>query len=385
MLQREIEKELLNLADQYPVVTIIGPRQAGKTTLAKSVFPDFNYVNLELPDNRRLAINDPKAFFNRYTNPLIIDEIQRAPELLSYIQVFVDEENKSGQYILTGSNQLQLNESITQSLAGRTALLKLLTFSISELNHANISLDRDEYISKGFLPRIYDKNLEHFKAYGNYLETYVERDLRQQINIRNLSHFETFLKLLAGRIGQVLNVHSLSNDIGVSSTTLSEWLSILEASFIVHRIFPYYKNFGKRVIKSPKIYFTEIGLATYLLGIQNSEQVSRDPLIGGLFENLVVNEALKMRYNIGMPANLYYFRDSHGNEIDLIFEEQRQLTPIEIKSAMSFNDDMVRGIKYFQKITDLTKKGYVVYSGDLEYSSEHYELRNFANIKDIFV
>jgi uncharacterized protein len=338
-----------------------------------------------MPEHRNLALNDPHSFFQRFRTPLIIDEIQRAPILLSYIQVFVDDHNESGQFILTGSNQLQLNESITQSLAGRTALLKLLPFSINELVNAGISLTRDEYISKGFLPRIYDKNLEHYKAYGNYLETYVERDLRQQVNIRNLSHFETFLKLLAGRTGQIVNLQALSNDIGISSTTLSEWLSVLEASFIIHRVYPYYENFGKRIIKSPKIYFTEIGLAAYLLGIQSSEQVNRDPLLGGLFENLVVNEILKTRYNIGMPPNLYFFRDNHGNEVDLIFEKQRRLVPIEIKSAMTYHEHMVKGINYFHKTTDKALEGYLIYAGDLEYETAHYGIRNFMNIRDLFL
>jgi uncharacterized protein len=384
MIKRDIHEELLNLSHQYPVVTVTGPRQAGKTTLARSAFAHYNYVNLEMPEHRNLALNDPHSFFQRFRTPLIIDEIQRAPILLSYIQVFVDDHNESGQFILTGSNQLQLNESITQSLAGRTALLKLLPFSINELINAGISLTRDEYISKGFLPRIYDKNLEHYKAYGNYLETYVERDLRQQVNIRNLSHFETFLKLLAGRTGQIVNLQALSNDIGISSTTLSEWLSVLEASFIIHRVYPYYENFGKRIIKSPKIYFTEIGLAAYLLGIQSSEQVNRDPLLGGLFENLVVNEILKTRYNIGMPPNLYFFRDNHGNEV-VVFEKQRRLVPIEIKSAMTYHEHMVKGINYFHKTTDKALEGYLIYAGDLEYETAHYGIRNFMNIRDLFL
>lgn len=237
---------------------------------------------------------------------------------------------------------------------------------------------------KDFCRVFTDQHQEPFRAYGNYLETSVERDLRQQINIRNLTHFETFLKLLAGRVGQIINLHSLSNDIGVSSATLSQWLSVLEASFIVFRLYPHYENFGKRLIKSPKIYFIEPGLVSYLLGIQTSNDAGRDPLIGGMFENMVVIDILKTRFNAGMPGNLYYYRDNHGNQTDLIFENKRELIPIEIKSAMTFNEHLVRGINYFQKIAKKAGKGFLIYSGDLEYASDKYEVRNFKNIHDIF-
>lgn len=381
MISREITEELINISKQYPSVTIIGPRQAGKTTLAKHAFKNYTYVNLEQPDIRHLAENDPNAFFGTFKSPMIIDEIQRVPQLLSYIQVIVDQNNKPAEFILTGSNQLQLNESITQSLAGRTAILKLLPFTIGELEQSKISLTRDEYLSRGFLPRVYDQNQEPFKAYGNYLETYVEKDLRSQINIKNLTHFEVFLKLLAGRVGQVVNLNSLSNDVGISSNTLSQWLSVLEASFIIFKLNPYYENFGKRLIKSPKIYFTEVGLASFLLGIESPKEISRDPLLGGLFENMVILDTLKMRFNLGLPSNLYYYRDNHGNEVDLILESNRQLIPIEIKAAMTFNNNMVKGISYFQKITQKAAKGYLIYAGDLEYNTEEHQIVNFKNTK----
>ncbi|MBS1558115.1 MAG: ATP-binding protein [Bacteroidetes bacterium] len=383
-IERELEDELKRLSKQYPVVSIIGPRQAGKTTLAQLVFDKHNYVNLELPDIRTLAHHDPRAFFHRFKTPLIIDEIQREPELLSYIQDWVDTNKANGQFILTGSNQLQLNESIAQSLAGRSAIVKLLPLSIYELTQANISLSRDEYLSKGFLPRIYAQQQEPFRAYGNYLETYVERDLRQQINIKNLSHFETFLKLLAGRVGQVVNLNSLASDIGVSSVTLAQWLSVLEASFIVFRLHPYYENFGKRLVKSPKIYFTEPGLVSYLLGIQSAAEAGRDPLIGGLFENLVIADILKTRFNAALPPNLYYYRDSNGQEVDIIFEHKRKLIPVEIKSAMTFNSSMSESIVRFKKITPKAGKGYVVYAGELEYTTDEYEVMNFKNIRTLF-
>lgn len=379
LIDRKIETELKNVMKEYPVVTITGPRQSGKTTLAKKVYPHFNYCNLEFPDVRLLAEEDPRAFFKLYKAPLIIDEIQRVPHLLSYIQGFVDQENSNGMFLLTGSQQLQLNEAISQSLAGRNALLTLLPFSIQELKQSNISISRDELIYKGFLPRIYSEDQVPTRAYRNYLQTYIERDLKQVAQINNLSEFETFLKLLAGRVGQVLNLNSLSNDVGVSSTTLKAWLNILEASYIVFKIYPYFENFGKRMIKSPKIYFTDVGLVSYLLGIENSSQISRDPLIGGLFENMVVLESIKCRYNQGLDHQLYFYRDNKKNEVDLIYKKQNQLVPIEIKSAMTFNKNFVKGVSYFQKLSPKATKGYVIYSGDLVFDSEDYSVLNFVD------
>lgn len=383
MILREIEKELKNLSKEYPVVTILGPRQAGKTTLAKHVFFEYNYVNLELPDVRHLATSDPNAFFDRYKTPLIIDEIQRVPDLLSYIQVKVDEHNNTGDYILTGSNQFRLSQSVAQSLAGRTAILKLLPLTINELTQNGIHQTRDEYLANGFLPRIYDQKQTPYKAYGNYLETYIERDLRQQINIKNLTSFRIFLKLMAGRVGQVLNISSLSNDVGLSTTTLTEWLSVLEASYIIYKLPPYYNNYGKRLIKSPKIYFTEIGLVSYLLEIRNPYEATRDPLLGGLFENLVIMDVLKKRYNQGLSPNLYFFRDNHGHEIDLILEEKRKLIPIEIKAAMTFHDRFSKAIPKFRKLSGNSEKGFVIYAGELEFESEDYIVRNFQHL-DLF-
>jgi predicted AAA+ superfamily ATPase len=386
LIQRDIQKELRKLSQQYPVVTITGPRQAGKTTLAKMEFPNYQYCNLENPDIRRLAEEDPNAFFQEFKSPLIIDEIQRVPHLLSYIQTIVDENEKKGMFILTGSHQLSLHQSITQSLAGRTALLNLLPFSIRELEKAGIKQNRDLYIYRGFLPRIYKDNLESTKAYRNYFQTYVERDLRQMINLKNLNLFQNFLKLLAGRIGQIVNLHSLSNDLGVSSTTLREWLSILEASFIIFRLHPYFENFGKRIIKSPKFYFTEIGLATYLLGIEELKQVSRDPLIGSLFENLVVLEAVKARANMGLDPNLYFYRDHNQNEVDLLYKKSRELIPIEIKSSMTLNSEFYKGINYFRKIASATErsKGYVIYAGELTPEERSIKVLHFTQTYHIF-
>ena len=321
LIKRKILNELKQSAKEYPVVTIIGPRQAGKTTLARYAFPDHDYCNLENPDLRELAKNDPNAFFVKFPGDCIIDEIQRVPTLLSYIQVRVDDDDSKGRYILTGSHQLELHQSIAQSLVGRTSILKLLPLSIQELRDSKIEQDKFEYIYKGFLPRIYKDNLNPTRAYRNYYETYIERDVRQIINLKELSSFEKFLRLLAGRVGQVVNLSSLANDTGVSGNTLKSWLSVLEASFITFQLYPYFENFGKRVIKSSKIYFTDTGLLSYLLGIEKVSQLERDPLFGNIFENLVILEAIKDRYNQGLDHNLYFYRTTKSNELDLIYKK----------------------------------------------------------------
>ncbi|HEX3044805.1 MAG TPA: ATP-binding protein [Bacillota bacterium] len=382
MIKRDIENELHNLSNQYPVITLTGPRQAGKTTLAKMTFPEYHYCNLELPEIRQLAENDPHAVFKSFSPPVIFDEIQRVPTLLSYIQVMADETGKNGQFILTGSHQFLLHEAVSQSLAGRTALLTLLPLSIKELSQAGLTYNRDEYILNGFLPRIYKESLEPTKAYRNYYQTYIERDLRQISNIRNLISFEKFMHLLAGRIGQVVNLHSLANDIGISSTTLNEWLSVLEASFIIYRLKPYYENLGKRMIKSPKLYFTDIGLAAYLLGITELHQVGRDPLLGNLFENLVVVEALKAKMNQGLDPNLFFFRDQHQNEVDLIYRKGRTLIPIEIKAAMTYQESWEKNIAFFNSIAGSTA-GYLIYNGDLDLQKSNVSVIHFTKTHQI--
>jgi len=384
MIKREIQKELISLTRRYPVVTLTGPRQAGKTTLVKMAFPEYSYCNLEHPEIREIARTDPKALFNIYSAPVILDEIQRVPQLLSYLQVMVDTRPKKGSFILTGSNQLSLDEAVSQSLAGRTALLRLLPLSIKELTDAGISYSRDKLITSGFLPGVHKNRLNPYKAYRNYFQTYVERDLKQLLRIKELIHFENFMRLLAGRIAQELNLHSISNDLGISSTTLAQWLSILEASFIVLRIYPYYENLGKRIIKSPKLLFTETGLASYLLGIESYNQVSSHPLLGQLFENMVIMDAVKARFNKGEDHNIFFYRDNNKNEVDMIFKARRGLIPIEIKSAMTFNDDLLKGIRFFQRITPAATKGYLIYSGDLVFRKDKIEIINFADASKIF-
>lgn len=364
MIERDIAKEFLLLTREYPVVTVLGPRQAGKTTLAKATLPDYAYSNLEVPETRQFAQNDPKAFLAQFKAPVVIDEIQRVPELLSYIQALVDEEGLNGRFVLTGSHQLKLREAVSQSLAGRTAILNLLPLSIHELDAAGIGFGTfEEYAFQGFLPRIYDQSQRPSTAYSNYYQTYVERDVRQLIQLKDLTLFEKLLKLLAGRTGQLVDYSSLANDVGVDAKTIRNWLSILEASFLIFKLPAYFENFGKRVIKAPKYYFTDVGLLCFLLGIRSADQVTRDPLVGSIFENLVVIECLKARYNNGQLPDLYYFRDSKGNEVDLVVQNGRSVTAVEIKSAATFSDTMLKGLRRFSGLSPLVNGRYLVYNG----------------------
>jgi uncharacterized protein len=383
MIPRQLSGTLIESARHYPVVTLLGPRQSGKTTLARSSFPEHEYCNMEDPELRALALEDPKEFFHRHAPPVILDEIQRAPTLLSMIQVMVDDDpGRKGAFILTGSHQPQLKAGISQSLAGRSSLHRLLPLSVRELERAGHIQDRDESLFKGFMPRLYQQDLPPTELYRNYYGTYIERDVRQLIQLRNLQSFELFMKLLAGRVGQVLNLHSLSGDVGVSSPTLREWLSVLESSFVVFRLPPYFENFGKRFIKSPKIYFSEPGLAAYLLEIRSASQAGRDPLMGAVFENIVVVEALKSRWNRGLDADLYYWRDQRGMEIDLILSRQRHLFPVEIKAARSYHSDFTRNLSKFSRLDPRIEAGAVVYAGKEEQKVSGVQLLSLSSLDD---
>lgn len=366
MIPRTIEPVLMQLARNYPVVTITGPRQSGKTTLCRRVFPGLGYVNLEAPDIRQFANDDPRGFLAANSDGVILDEIQRVPQLLSYIQAIVDEKRLPGQFILTGSQQFEVMNTISQSLAGRTALLKLLPFSLAELRGAYPPRKVDHLLLNGFYPRIHDQQLNPTQAMGDYFETYVERDLRQLMAVKDLSQFERFVKLCAGRTGQLLNLQSLGNDVGISHASARSWLTLLEASYIVFLLHPWHANISKRLIKAPKLYFYDVGLASYLLGLEDEKQVSRDPLRGNLFENMVVLEALKFRYNQGKRSNLFFYRDSNGNEVDLIAEQGRSLLALEIKAGATINDDYFKGLRHFRKaIGDgWTVAAGVVYGGE---------------------
>ncbi len=378
-IKRTIEAEFALVRQEYPVVTITGPRQSGKTSLARKLCPEHAYASLEDPDVRKLAQEDARGFFATYPAPVIIDEVQRVPELLSYIQGMADETKERGQYILTGSHQMDLAAAVSQSLAGRTALLRLLPLSIEELQQAGIRQTRDECLYRGFMPRLYHETIRPNLLYSEYFQNYIERDLRQMTAIRNLNLFEKFMRVLAGRVGQIINISSLSNDVGISRETLNEWLVILEASFIIFRLPPWFENAGKRAIKTPKLYFTEPGLAAWLLDIDSPSQVSRDPLLGNLFENMVVVEALKARTNAGRMPNLYFYRDGKGNEVDLIIRRYRTLYPVEIKASMTYSPEMRKGFKPFKSRFPDTPPGAVIYAGEMEVQSDRLNFANFCN------
>lgn len=377
---RKIEKYVLNLVTKYPVLTITGPRQSGKTTLVKKLFPEYKYYSLEQPDIRRRFESDPVSALGTFPSKLIIDEVQRLPELLSYIQVIVDENRMPGQFILTGSAQFELLESVTQSLAGRTSIIKLFPFSCSEAYDNFKETEINNVLIHGFYPRIFDLKLEPREAYASYTSTYIERDVRKILNIRNLNNFNTFIRLCAGRTGQILNNNSLSVAAGINHNTASEWLSVLEAGFLIYRLKPHHKNFGKRLIKSPKIFFIDSGIVNYLLEIQSEEHLAIHPLRGSIFETFVISELLKQIYYDGRQPNIYYFRDNTGHEIDLIYDFGTGVFPVEIKSGRTVSDDYFKNLKFYMKINGDCKTGAVIYGGDKSWKEGPFWVVSYKDI-----
>ena len=366
MIARTIQQKIENLASKFPVITLTGPRQSGKFTLLRHAFPDYQYVSLENLDVRTFATEDPHGFLKTYPRHVIIDEAQRVPTLFSYIQTYVDEVDEPGLYILSGSHNFLLMETVNQSLAGRTAILKLLPFSHDEKVSGGILPSTiDEEIFYGGYPRIFDKNISPTDYYPFYLQTYVERDVRMMKNIGDLSAFIRFLKLCAGRIGQLLNLSSLANDCGISVPTASSWLSLLEASYICHLLRPDWNNFSKRLVKTPKLYFYDTGLACSLLDISSPSQLATHYLRGGLFENLVITNFLKRAWNKGYEADLRFWRDSQGNEVDLLlYDGSTHPTAYEIKSGATFNTDFFSGLTKWASLSDTpTTSLNVIYSG----------------------
>lgn len=366
MIERTLKIKLLDLINKYPIVTLTGPRQSGKSTLLRASFPDYKYVSLEDPDMRLFSTEDPRGFLATYPDKTIIDEVQRVPSLFSYIQTHTDNINKEGMYLLAGSHNFLLMEKINQSLAGRTAILKLLPFSHDELTTGGVLHSTvDDEIFKGSYPRIYDKDIAPADYYPFYIQTYVERDVRLIRSIGDLSKFIRFLKLCAGRIGQLINLSSLANECGVSVTTATSWISILEASYICYLLKPDHNNYAKRLVKAPKLYFYDTGLACSLLDIRNTAQVKTHFLRGGLFENLVINEFVKMAYNKGEDPNLSFWRDSTGNEVDLLLTEGGKQCAYEIKSGATYSTDFFKGISKWAKLSNTpSERCYTIYNGE---------------------
>ena len=373
MIKRAISGTILDMATKFPVVTLTGPRQSGKSTLLKSCFADYKYVSLEDPDVRLLAENDPRGFLKGCGTKCIIDEAQRAPDLFSYLQTIVDSNDACGQFILSGSHNFLLMERISQSLAGRTGILKLFPFSVTELRESgNLPSNLDDMLLKGCYPRLYDKAISAKEYFTSYIQTYIERDVRLLRNITDMAAFKRFLKLCAANVGSILNIASLARDAGISVATANSWISILEASFVLLRLPPYYKNFSKRVIKSSKIYFCDTGLLCNLLNIFSREQLQKSGLRGAIFENLVVTEHLKSALFKGEEPQLYFWRDTNQNEVDLLSETDGELSAIEIKSGETKNQKFYDGLKKFADIAEIPLSNTrVIYGGHDSYRGEN--------------
>lgn len=384
MINRKLEALINENLRYFSVITITGPRQSGKTTLVRSMFSNLPYYSLENPDTRALATNDPVAFLSQHSEGMVLDEIQNAPDLLSYLQGIVDE-HRDRKYILTGSSQFKLQSSITQSLAGRTAVLELLPLAINEVSDIANSYNIDKLIMQGFYPAIYaGDNIPHL-FYPAYMRTYLERDVRQLLQVKDLYQFQTFLRLCAGRIGSLFNASELSNEIGTSVNTVRSWISILQASYIIFMLHPYFDNSRKRLTKTPKLYFYDTGLACYLLGIENETQLSSDRMRGHLFENMVISDILKKRTNEGKSTNLMFYRDSNGNEIDLLIPNGQLWEGYEIKSSTTYNSSFEKG---FNRLTEqleqhLTRRA-VIYCGTQERHNAPIEVMNYTSLLSKF-
>ncbi len=384
MVERVASTKLKQLARKFPVVGLLGPRQSGKTTLAKELFPKKPYVSFENQDTVHLATQDPRLFLSAYKNGAVFDEIQRAPQLLSYLQEIVDNHSKKvGLFIITGSQNLLLLEAVSQTLAGRIAFIYLLPFSLSELaSTPYIKQSLESHLWKGGYPRLYQQRIAASDYYPNYLLTYVERDVRQIKNISNLGLFQRFLKVCATRVGQQINYSSIGNDCGIDQKTVLNWLGILEASFIAFRLQPFYKNLGKRLLQMPKLYFYDTGLCCSLLEIENEKQLTNHPLRGSLFENLVILELLKSRLNRGLRSNLFYWKDRTGNEIDILLDQSAGTIPVEIKLAATFHQGFLKGIRYWQKLNPKVENSYLVFSGQ-DAVLEKTKILNWRNLDSV--
>jgi len=383
-IKRTIEGTVHRLAEKYRVVTITGPRQSGKTTLCKMAFPGIPYISLENPDARDMIAADPVSFLDRHrATGVVLDEIQNLPQILSYIQGIVDEDERPGQFILTGSHQFSLMEGITQSLAGRTALVRLLPFSIAETRLVEKIDSPEEFLFRGFYPGVWSQSLEPTGYYRDYFETYVQRDVRQMLQVKDLRLFRNFVRLCAGRIGQCFNASDLGNNLGVSSHTVKSWLSVLEASYIIHLMEPFSINIGKRMVKSPKLYFHDVGFAAYLLGLDSPDRIFPDRMRGPLFENMVVVELLKDRFNHNIENNLCFYRDRKQHEVDVLLMHGSRFDCVEIKSSATFTPNFFKGLDYLKRIApDSVEHSYLVYAGEMDGTMQGTELVNYQKIPE---
>lgn len=378
MLSREIHKTLLEYAQSFRAVLVVGPRQSGKSTLVKHCFPEKPYISLENPDQREIATTDPRAFLNNLPNGAILDEIQRVPTLFNYLQEILDNTKEDGLFILTGSNNILLQENVTQTLAGRIGILDLLPLSYRELSKKLESKSLSEIIVKGFYPEIYDKNRKPQLWYPSYIRTYIDRDVRQIKQIEDTLLFHKFVKLCAGRIGQQINLATLSNDCGINVRTVQSWLSVLESTYIIHLLQPYHQNFNKRIVKSPKLYFYDTGLACSLLKIKDKDELQFSHFKGALVENFIISDCIKNKHNSQNGQQFYYWRDNNGVEIDLIVETSNSITPIEIKSAQTYTQDFSKNIKKFLSYSS-GKKGIILFDGKTEFKgSDGIELMHWS-------
>ncbi len=386
MVNREMSSIAALLLRKYPLLTITGPRQSGKSTFAKMLKPGFEYINLEDIDHRRFATNDPKGFIERYPKNVIFDEVQNAPQLLSQLQVHTDASGKNGMYILTGSQNFQLFEKISQSLAGRTALCTLLPFSSEELVEKKLPKSWEELCWKGMYPRLHHQKIKPELFYPDYISTYIERDTRQIMNIKDLGMFRRFMSLCAGRTGQILNMHDIGNNLGVDNKTVRQWLSVLESSYIVYLLPPFHGSFNKRVLKTPKLYFYDTGIASFLLGIRSANDLQHHFAKGALYENFIINELMKNCYNRRVQPSFYYFRDSNSNEVDLLIEQAGFTYAIEIKSGKTISDSYFKGLNYYKALSKKKKvKTISVYGGGEQHTYKGHSVFGWKNLNEIKV
>lgn len=385
MIKRILGEQIKRMAAKMPIISITGPRQSGKTTLAKQCFPDYDYLNLENPDVFATAKSDPRLFLSQHKRGLIVDEVQLMPELFSYLQTISDENNKSGEFILTGSQNFLMSAKISQSLAGRVFITHLLPFSIEELKKSDEWKDNfNQFIFKGFYPRIYDKDISPDLFYPSYIQTYTERDIRQIINVSNLNSFQRFMRLVAGRTGQLLNYSSIANELGHELKTIKSWFNILEASFVIFFLQPHHKNYSKRLVKTPKLYFHDTGLACSLLGIKNENEINLHWAKGALFENMIIADTMKNYLNRAQFPSMFFWRDSTGNELDCLIEDALRVKCLEIKTSTTLHPDFFKGLNYYKNLSKSDEENlYLIYGGAKNVRRKEANVLSWKNTVDL--